>query len=64
MIKTSFQKFIYTFIAFSLAITLTVSAFAADGDLDTTFGTGGIATFDFDGAPSNTDNDQARDVTV
>ena len=64
MIKTGFQKLIYTFIAFSLAVTFSISAFAADGDLDTTFGTGGIATYDFDGAPSNTDNDQARDVAV
>ena len=32
--------------------------------MDTTFGTGGIATYDFNGSPSNTDNDQARDVAV
>ena len=64
MIKTSFQKLIYIFIAFSLAVTFTVSAFAADGDLDTTFGTGGIATYDFNGAASATDNDQSRDVAV
>ena len=64
MTKTSFQKLIYTFIAFSLAITSAVSTFAADGDLDATFGTNGIATYDFDGTPSNTDNDQSRDVAV
>ena len=64
MTKVSFQKLIYIFIAFSLAITFTVPTFAADGDLDSTFGTGGIATYDFNGTPSNTDNDQSRDVAV
>lgn len=64
MFKPNFRYLIISIIALSLSAATTLSAFAADGDLDTTFGLGGIATYDFDGTPSNTDNDQSRDVAV
>ena len=62
--KLFIEKFSWALIVFLIAVVSSVSVLAADGDLDTTFGTNGIATYDFNGTPANTDNDDAYDVAV
>lgn len=64
IMKSISKRFSLALIAFSMAITLTVSTKAADGDLDLIFGNNGVATYDFNGTPSSTDNDNAYDVAV
>lgn len=64
--KAIIKKFSFALIAFSIAIVFGVSAQAADGDLDTTFGTGGMMTVDFDANPdpNGTDRDTGLDTAI
>jgi uncharacterized delta-60 repeat protein len=61
--KAIYQKI---FLATIVFLALFVGAQAADGDLDTSFGTGGKVTVDFNGnpTPGEADQDSGLDVTV
>ncbi len=65
MIKELFNKQIIISLGILTIFIFSISVNAGNLQLDSTFGTDGIAVYDFDGVPTtSTDNDEAYDVAV
>ncbi len=64
--KDLFRTFLSTAVVAIIAILFNTTILAADGDLDTTFGTGGKVMIDFDGNPTagQPDQDSGLDMVV